>query len=305
MTIPAPAPMNHNASCQAATQDGCDCKCNGMMHQRDILVAAIQSRGTPPHFEGELTKLFGSAFTKLSTAPVSPEQVRRSEGWDPSARTGKGKSQVEQRVVDVTLRDILRNIHQIDRAIKAGWMDFLDGLTAKGKWESTATAIRGATGSHDNQSGYFWASMLAATSGVAAGSSELSSTGIQAFPTSSTTTFDEVRYPRGASGSSVRVINEMRSRGAVGIAANEIDAAWTESFLKPNVKTLLVAVIGSAVCADLWRHPAAVRYLLVPAITSLRTFSPVATFSLDQPGTTVEQIIDDKLGAEWAVRGAW
>lgn len=305
MAISAPAPMNHNASCQAATQDGCDCKCNGMMHQRDILVAAIQSRGTLSHYEGELTKLFGSAFTLLSTAPVPPERVRRSDGWDPSARTGKAKSQVEQRIVDVSLRDILRNIHQIAPAKKVGWMDFLDGLTVKTKWESTAAAIRRATGSHDNQSGYFWASMLAATSGVAAGPSALSSTGIQAFPASSTTKFDEVRYPRGASGSSVRVINEMRSRAAVGIAANEIDAAWAGGPLKLNEKALLTAVIGSAVCADLWRHPAAVRYLLVAAIKSLRTFSPAATFSLDQSGTPVEQAIDDKLGDEWAVRGAW
>ena len=65
-----PEPENHDKDCQRALTKGCDCRCRGMLHQRNILIAAIESRGSVSMFDDEVTNLYGSAFTLLSSDPV-------------------------------------------------------------------------------------------------------------------------------------------------------------------------------------------------------------------------------------------
>lgn len=311
MTTPVPAtglaPAIHNSSCQSATQPGCYCSCVGMMHQRNILIEAIESRWGQQAFNIELEKLFGSAFTMLSTDPTGSQRARRENGWESftTAGTAKRASQIEQRVVDVTLRDILSIVHSIHISQKVGWLHFLDALTLQRNWSVVVRQIEHHAGPHDNQSGYFWSSMLASTTGLEATGSAITMNGIEKFPASVSTVFDQTRYPRANSGNSVQDIKEMATSAVVTIAASEIADAWTHSRLSVQEKPLVAAVVGSALSADLWRHPAAVRYLLLPAVTSLRAFAPGAKFSLDQPHRPVEQIIDDELGQKWRKRGVW
>lgn len=276
-----------------------------MMHQTDILTAAIDSVGTPAAFDTWLTELFGSAFTRLYADPVPPERARRK--WESMAtvKTGQERSQIEHRVVDVTLRDILRIIHSMPLHDKAGWRPFLDALTLRKSWTTVSGSIGRIAGPPDSQSGYFWASMLAATAGLAMSGAPITATGIATFPAGVSTVFDQTRYPRANSGATVKGIKEMTVQQAVNIAAREIDAAWHSSTLPIKERTLVLEAAGSALSADLHRHPAAVRYLLAPAVSSLRTLVPVATLSLDQPAQPVEGTIYDELGMKWHLRNVW
>lgn len=308
MTAIPPAPANHNASCQSATQPGCRCPCSGIMHQRDILVAAISGpSGELTNFNHELTKLFGSAFTRLDCDPIGDESVRRSSSWRSFAVVGKAKkkSQVEQRVVDVTLRDILAIVYALEPAEKVGWVDFLDSITLTQSWPKTMAEIQKEVGPPDNHSGYFWASMLAATVGLSTGQSAVTDSNISSFPDAVKTRFDQVRFPRARSGNSVKVIKEMANKTVRGIAAGEIAKAWSASTLPDDQKLLVMAVAGSALSADLWRHPAAVRYLLTPAAVSLRTFSTGRAFSLEQRSMLIEDVIYAELGQKWRGGRAW
>lgn len=313
MTAPSitPTTANHNARCQSATQPGCDCRCDGIMHQRDILIAAFQSRGTPVQFDVELTRLFGSAFTMISADPGGAERTRRK--WEPiaSAGTGKRSSQSEQRIVDVTLRDLLRIVHSLPLHHKVGWSNFLHALTLQASWQGIVAQVHSAAGPHDEQSGYFWASMLAATSGAVGPTSAampataLPASAISAFPSFATTEFEHARHPRARSGKRVQTIKEMASFQAVRIAAGPIATAWVASGLPQHDKLTVLAVVGAALSADLWRHPAAVRHLLIVAVRQLRAMQPGIHFSLDSPPRLVETIINDELGKKWRDGGVW
>lgn len=301
-----PAPAKHDDSCESAASPDCDCRCNGMMHQRDVLIAAFESRGKPADFDRELTRLFGSSFTTLSMDPVSPERVRR-EGWVSmaAASTAKKRSQVEQRVVDVTLRDLLRIVHAMPLNAKSGWSTFLDALTVQSHWHSVVAQVEAVAGSHDESSGYFWASMLAAASGAYAAGTSVSASDIRAFPASVSTVFDQARYPRANSGNTVKTIKEMTFPATVSIAANAIASAWSSKTVAASQKGAVLAVVGSAISPDLWRHPGAVRHLMLPAIAGIRTLVPSATFSLDSVTQTVEDAIDTELAENWRARGVW
>lgn len=305
MTVAPPAVANHNAACQRARDTGCDCFCGGMIHQRDILVAAIDSRGTPANFGVELTHLFGTAFSTLSTNPIPPQESRRI--WTPiaSAGTGKQRSQVEQRVVDTTLRDIMRIVHAMPVSAKIGWSKALDDLTLQTSWHTVITAVRATIGTHTGTKGFFWASMLAATSGVLSTNPSPSASDITNFPSGVSTVFDEARHPRASSGNTVGEIPEMKNTLAMSTAARPIAAALAANATMPisSLRTVL-AVVGSALSADLWRHPAAVRYLLLPAVTGLRGLT-TATFSLDSPTDNVEDIIDRELATKWHGNWVW
>lgn len=301
-----PAPANHEPSCERAASPDCGCRCDGMMHQRDVLVAAFESRGSPADFDRELTRLFGSPFTTLSMDPVPPQRDRRDD-WEPiaTASTGKKRSQIEQRVVDVTLRDLLCIVHGLPMQAKRGWSSFLDALTVQSSWHSIVTSVEVIAGRHDGVSGYFWGSMLAAASGAHAAGTSVSAPVIEAFPAGVSTVFDQARYPRANAGDTVKTIKEMTFPAAVSVAAKPIASAWSTTAVAAGEKGTVLAVVGSAVSPDLWHHPAAVRYLLLPAVSGIRTLVPSASFSLDSATQTVEDAIDSELAEKWRTRGVW
>lgn len=306
-----PVPVNHNDRCQRATQSGCDCPCDGMLHQRDVLVAAVESRKTASAFDTELTKLFGSAFTLLSTDPADrgaadgPEKTRRE--WIPVASASKQRrtSQAEQRAVDTTLRDVLRVVHGVPVDAKVGWLPLANELTAHSSWHAVATSIHAAAGENDEASGYFWASMLAATMpALHHAPTSPTPADILNYQTSTTLVFDQTRYPRGTTGNSVKPIKEMRNADARQIAADVIANALATSNLSKRDKMIVVALTGTVVSADLWKHPCGVRNLLLPAVKMLRRDCG-ATFSLDSPARNTERIITEELGDHWRARGVW
>ncbi|WP_143556907.1 hypothetical protein [Serinibacter salmoneus] len=280
----------------------------GMVHQKNILMAAFKSCGKPEKFDAELTRLFGSPFRSVSADPVAGESVRRKD-WQPvaSATPQKQCSQIEQRIVDVAVRDVLRIVHLIPKSSKVDWVPLLEGLTCRTSWSDVARQVQAFAGRPDRASGFFWSSALAATLGAwdkTRPTAAPRSSDIAAFPGSQSTVFKEVRHPRARSGNTVKTIKEVADPLAFNVAAETLAAALSRSSLPMREGRAVVAVIGSVTSADLWRHPAAVRYLLIPAIGILRRdFS--GTFSLDSQSRLTEQIIEDELVQKWRARGVW
>lgn len=287
-------------------RDGCTCSCRGMMHQNNILIAAFESIGTTSSFRVELDGLFGSAFTNLTAAPSAGQLVRRS-GWDPHARltSARWNSQIEKRILDVTLGDVLAKVHclNIPDPTRKKWATLVDLLTgASGQWNSLSAQVTVACGPPNARSGYFWASMLAATShAIATHSGPPTATQISAAVSP---TFLAVRHPRARSGRVVQTINELHHPPIVQTAAGSIASALAAVPMTPLEARLVVSVTGAAVSADLWRHPVAVKHLLLPAVVSFRT-THGQHFSLDSPALATEAAIAQGLATKWMARQAW
>ena len=296
-----PGPQSHDGPCQSAASPGCDCRCRGMIHQRDVLLAAIEPKRSTAEFDAYLTKIFGSAFTSLTTDPGPGQRTRRE--WDPwvTATKQKRESQVEQRLVDVTLRDVLRIVRVMSTLAKTGWNDLVAAVTAHTSWMGLADQFTRLVGDHDEESGFFWSSMLAATvpfAGPALTPSRITGVIASCWPA-----FECARYPRANAGNTVKPITELTNTAAKDLAAGVIHHGWMTAAPLVQHPQIVLTITGALISADLWRHPPAVRNLLLPAVSALRTSGN--TFSLDQPGQTVEQTITDILGARWKERGVW
>jgi len=298
----------HNSACEAAEGASCVCACRGMMHQSHVLREAartVVAPGVPGAYAAWLTRLFGSPFRLVSADPAAGERPRRAWASIATAGTGKRASQSEQRLVDVAVRDLLSVVHALAPARKRGWLPLVDDLTTGAASGRLAGQLQQWNGDADRQSGFFWAGVLsAAAAALMASGAVPGQAAIVAFVHAHRPAFESARHPRAAAGRTVRPIRELADPRSVSAAAAEVSRALVRSTLPPLELHMVLAVTASVVSADLWRHPAAVRFALIPAVRALRRFAPTP-FSLDAPGVPLEDALRDVLGGDWNRRGAW
>ena len=307
-TSPLSNPVSHHSGCEMAKFTSCKCHCRGVLHQRSILEAAVNSSyPSDAAFCVELTKLFGHQFTQVSSTPS--EQLATRRRWSSSASSARQKTQIEQRIVDVTLHDLLEITHSLPATKKQGWLQLLNDLT-ENSYQSLKTSMppHGVSTSSD---GYFWASILALVSAALPTSSSLS--GLQ-NPTPRNVLsglnlsfrnnypyypYSLICFPRGRSESRLKQIPAMASQSLVNDAIDAALKTLTGSNIWHNDdKMFVLCLTGSATSADLWHHPSAVKHLLRRAVELARNRHS-ASFSLDGPSGKVEDIIDIYLGDEW------
>ncbi|AXL10883.1 hypothetical protein DXT68_01035 [Microbacterium foliorum] len=207
----------------------------------------------------------------------------------------------------MAVRDVLRIVHSIPLSGKVGWLPLLEAVTCHTSWRSVANQVQRLSGQHDEASGFFWSSALAAALGAGAKARPApapTAMDIANFPGTQSTVFDEARHPRARSGNTVKTIKEVALPAAFNVAADTLATALASSPLPVQEKLTVVAIAGLVTSADLWRHPAAVRYLLLPAIRFLRS-NFGGKFSLDNQAKLTEQIIEDELKQKWKDGGVW
>ena len=308
-TSPLSNPVSHHAGCEMAKFTSCKCHCRGVLHQRSILEAAVNSSyPSNAAFCAELTKLFGHQFTQLSSAPSGQLATRRH--WSSSASSARQKTQIEQRIVDVTLHDLLEITHSLHTTGKRGWLNLLNDLTDK-SYQSLKTGMP-SHGSSNSSDGHFWASILAMVSAAFPTSGSLSSlnnsshrhvlsrlnlsfgSSYPCYP------YSLICFPRGRSRRNLKQIPAMASQSLVNDAIDAVLNAWksSNSIHPASDKMFVLCLTGSATSADLWRHPSAVKHLLRRAVELARN-RYAASFSLDGTSGNVENIIDIYLGNEW------
>ncbi|SLG78273.1 Uncharacterised protein [Mycobacteroides abscessus subsp. massiliense] len=293
----APNPPEHDSACEKAETPGCECGCHGASHQSNVLREAVRTKDDVPtrdrkepltnaEFDDLLTEVFGQQFNDLDD-PVLGDATRRK--WDPDAKTGGKWSRREQRIVDVTLRDVLAFTFALPDPAKRSWLTVLNALTLKDKWMELGAELDRLGLEKNAQSGYFWSALLAALSHAASqiAFTEFSGTesvanaihrvitqgkdiakqdvprydvfGLWCYPRQKQSPIAEINHPE-----AVRVGAELIADAA---------ALAVDKGLNQHQFAILVQIVGSAVSADLWHQPASVRYLLIPAVTNLRALA--------------------------------
>lgn len=309
LSAPPTNPTPHNSKCTKAKNPQCACSCYGMLHQTDILTDVLlccPRTMKPATIDHKLTLLFGGAHNNLTSPPTSSCPARRK--WQsstaPGTLTGRNASQIEQRIVDTTLRDILKHIFCIPCPSKKRWHDFYLDITGRSSstssgvtpslWSSLARQLRTNTPTMSRESSYFWPSLLALHMS-------------QAGPSRPAKIFNTAAYPRGRSGNSIKAINEMRNRNSVTMSFSVISNARTSytGIISQKHMNIVQCAVACSISPDLWRNPATVKHCLLPVITDLRNHSGFS-FSLDlHKRFSVEFFIDVHLANKWKCGGLW
>ncbi|MGW0455872.1 hypothetical protein [Gordonia sputi] len=231
--------------------------------------------------------------------------------------TAKYEGQREQRAVDVCLHDVLQQVHTLAPGT-GQWLTLGNELRARADWSSVAGRVDAAmsaagTSTSKRTRGYFWSSMLACTAALLdAGTTNPTAPAIASIamcqPRVAAGMIDplpasipwaaRVAYPRKRFAS---IIREATVPAAVDVAAHVIADALRRSALPPHQQLVIIGTVGITICPDLWQSPAAVHYLLVPTLRTLRQHFG-STFSLDNhptSGALAEDTVYDVLGAKW------
>lgn len=321
---------SHNPACQNAKSAGCSCtSCYGILHQNDILRKVVaphahsgmNTNSAQSTIASLLTLIYGTRFNTLGDPPSSQknERCRGKKQWKTyqyingvsqfshdQLKRGM-QSQVEKRLVDVTLHDLLYfTSNAVNPGKRSGsWLNFVDDLTRNA--HNAIPSMRPANSAvKDTTSGYFWASMLALFA------NELAS---YSFPNHLPSSFSFTQvissqfkvscYPRGTK-SRIKNVVAMSNMSAISNSSKEIIKAWNASRLSIDEKRFILYLTGATVSADLWRHPAAVKHLLLPAIDLTRLLFG-HHFSLDSvsKNNRVDLEVEDRLGKNWGLSGYW
>ncbi|NMM95149.1 hypothetical protein [Bifidobacterium oedipodis] len=265
----------HNAACEKACGKTCKCHCAGSGHRCDLIQQTLRGKQSPI-----LNSCFGALFSSATANPVQGQVVASGRQWDSSPvitsipQTGRRASQVEQRILDVSLHDLFRFVATLN--LSGSWPQASEALMMKHS-ASVQKSVE-AVSANDASNGYLWAAGMAALSdffsSLGANSPFPSLTQIQTGVSNnlSTASYSKLAYPRRSKAPTIHALNNFKVSNdlAEALAKGAVEAY---QLLNQNLNDLLFLIqfIGSATTVDLWRHPAVVRYCLQPALQTALT----------------------------------
>lgn len=317
----------HNYNCEHAMYPSCVCHCLGILHQCDILHKVFDPNTTAalPVIQQELTNMYGHSFQDPYVAPSGGQKVRRSYNLNPGTQwttknssgeyVGGSASRIEQRILDVTLKDILENTYIMNTP--AAMFDLVKLITSN--IGGSSNGLRNYVQQYGKgvllSPGYHWSTMLACVAYELNGlnSNPSSYASLRNTIVKNVVNFGHdktgVRYPRSSKVTKKNILYtsqypylDNRQINGIDILLQGLDSPSVQTLSRPDV-IFVLSVVGSTTSADLWHHPLAVKNLLRPAVDYLR--SKGCKFSLDSSSTKVENLMDRYLKAPWEKRGAW
>ncbi|AMU70629.1 hypothetical protein PP298_15580 [Mycobacteroides abscessus] len=256
-------------------------------------------------------------------------------------------SQVQCRVLDVALRELLRNVFALPHHAKPQWRQVAAIFTLKDSWQHLERTLKAVPmpkreDADEHRDGFFWSTMLAALSKATIENHPglLESVfvdrpidGGKKIQKAVTDVVNEDRdffaalcIPGVTTPKVIGYIERPEADDAVETVAEMLgDAILRAAQLVPEHATdgekrsraadclFLLQTVGAVSSLDLWHHPAAVRYLLLPAVAGIETRhrqldhpEPDAGFSFDTGGhTTTKKLIYTEVAAPWRLKQHW
>ena len=282
----------HNAACETALLADCHCFCHGAGHQNDLVTRAVSCANTTDHTSllRDLNRVLGGFHLHARDVATSTRPGRtvptELEAPNMSLSVRRGATWYEMLLVDEALHAAFVEV--------AGWS--LASTDANREQQKafvrrvTNEAI-GVVGSEvvftSVVESHVWCSIvaeyLASLNPRRAGAPALSG-------------FANICYPRKSQARTPSSLAAVRTKGFA-----HLDGAFkaaSAGSIPPEHLVAILRLVGSATCADLWQHAAAVRFCLLPFVAR-KGWAPSKTTILASPNTF------ETLRLRWQRRGNW
>lgn len=276
--------VEHNSACERARLSTCNCFCHGAGHQFDLLKRAVSCT---PRGENNIAQLLSDlegvygGFHKNFRDGTTPSRRRVPDDLAQlNLDRGRGATWVETLLLDEGLHavfiDLARSSIALSDAQRQGRVTLVEELA-----EGALRIVGRDVDAHNISDGHLWCSILAewnsSPTSPPSGGSQASPNGRICFPRTR-----RVRVPQDLPG--------VRAPGF----------AHVQSTLAAKVpgKGDIVRLMGAASCPDLWHHPSAVRYSLLPFVAA-PSWPPANTTTLAMKPSL------DVFEERWQRRGNW
>lgn len=274
----------HNSACERARLSTCNCFCHGAGHQFDLLKRAVSctSNGVNnlPQLLNDLEDVYGGFHKDFRDSATPSRRTVPDDLAQLNLGRGRGATWVETLLLDEALHaafvDMANSSIALSDVQRQERVAFVEELA-----EGALKIVGRDVDAHNINDGHLWCSILAEWNSSPAsppsGVSQASPNGQICFPRASS-----VRVPRDLPG--VRVPG----------------FAHAKATLSPPLpgKDDIARLMGAASCPNLWHHPSAVRYSLLPFVTA-SSWPPANTTTLaKKPDFNV-------LEERWQERGRW
>lgn len=278
--------IEHNSACERARLSTCQCFCHGAGHQLDLLMRAVSCSVTGKNnisqLLTDLNGIFGGFHASYRDSAKPSRRTVPDDLATVALLRGRGATWVETLLVDEALHAAFVRVARDSVTLSSSERE--DRLTFVKELASGAFTIVGAdVDAHNISDPHLWCSILAESLDPSAARYKNL---VGASP------HGRICYPRSGSVRVPRGFAAVRSRGRAHIE-NTLVAHKTIVGMKD-----ILYLMGSAACPDLWHHPAAVRYALMPFVDD-SAWPPAHT-------TTVAKHAGiDVLEHRWTQRGNW
>ena len=276
----------HNAACERARLSTCNCFCHGAGHQLDLLTRAVSCTTDGENNIGQLLQdlqgIYGGFHSDFRDASTPSRRPVPEDLAQLNLDRGRGATWVETMLLDEALHAVFVKVARasvaLSDALRAERTAFVEELA-----EGALRIVGRDVDAHNISDGHLWCSVLAQS---------------LASPTASPTAVQQgssqgqICYPRNRN---VRVPRDLPGVRAPGFI--HIQGALSGAASMPGTDDI-VRLMGAASCPDLWHHPAAVRYSLLPFVAA-SSWPPADS-------TTLAKMPNfDVLEERWHKRGNW
>jgi hypothetical protein len=277
----------HNHACERARLSSCNCFCHGAGHQHDLIKRAVSCTSSGVNNIGQLQDdlhgIYGGFHSDLRDSSSASRRRVPEDLTQLDLNRGRGATWVETLTVDEALHAAFVGVARISVASsdsdRERRKEFVIQLA-----EGALRVVGGDVESHNICDGHLWCSVLAEANAAIEQNSTLGSAQVSPY--------GRIAYPRNRQARIPRALASVRADGL-----DHARSLIASSSSLPGINEI-VKLVGAATCPDLWHHPAAVRYSLVPFIDS-SWWVPANTTTL----AIRSQL--DVLKQRWDMRGHW
>ncbi|VXB99683.1 conserved hypothetical protein [Pseudoclavibacter sp. 8L] len=276
----------HNSACERAKNSSCHCFCHGAGHQIDLLTRAVScttdGENSIHQLALDLESVYGGFHLNVRDTQTRSRRRVPDDLADLNLERGRGATWTETLVLDEALHAAFTLIARSSVHLPPDEREERE-VFVRSLAEGALKIVGGDVETHNICDSHVWCSVLAEAN---------------ANPTAPRSTdpasplYGRICYPRGATARTPSTLNTVRA-GGLRHVQSILDATSNTS-----ARLSILNLMGAASCPDLWHHPAAVRYSLLPFVTDT-AWPPEETTELARASGFNE------MQKRWERRGNW
>lgn len=281
----------HNSACERARLSDCNCFCHGAGHQLDLLKRAVSckpddepssDKNTLQQLLLDLEGVYGGFHSSPRDADTPSRRTPPEDLAQIDLNRGRGASWLEKLVLDEALHEAFVGVANTSATMTVDERNLRKQFVVRLS-EGALRIVGGDVEAHNIADGHLWCSVLAEA---------LDDASSDEADDSVASKYGRIAYPRSGQRRLPLRLQSVREAGGSHVRSVLRDMASV-----PEAGRILL-LMGAATCPDLWHHPAAVRFALVPFLPepgrAVGGLSKVATRSRFEV-----------LESRWAKRGHW